>query len=117
MKEQCANVEKQRDERAKMRAAEIAAVSDAIKILNDDDALDVFKKALPSAALVQQPIRQTYDALLQLSRSGMRVAKLQPAKKHMVLLSVNQKTHEEPQMLLGAEGDGVGNHATGAEKL
>merc|ERR1719453_1002367 len=62
MKEMCANVEKQQAERAKMRAAEIAAVSDAIKILNDDDALDVFKKALPSAALVQKPIQQTYDA-------------------------------------------------------
>merc|ERR1719191_2486601 len=51
MKEQCATVEKDKAMREKMRADEIAAVSEAIKILNDDDALDVFKKALPSAAL------------------------------------------------------------------
>merc|ERR1719281_629498 len=52
MKEQCATMEKDRAMREKMRADEIAAVSEAIKILNDDDALEVFKKSLPSAALV-----------------------------------------------------------------
>merc|ERR1719235_1358993 len=55
MKEQCATVEKDKAMREKMRSDEIAAVSDAVKILNDDDALEVFKKSLPGAALVQQP--------------------------------------------------------------
>merc|ERR1719310_2144652 len=36
-------------ERTKMRTMEITAISEAIGILNDDDALDVFKKALPSS--------------------------------------------------------------------
>merc|ERR1719281_183769 len=36
--------------RIKMRDDEIAAISEAITILNDDDALDVFKKAVPAAA-------------------------------------------------------------------
>merc|ERR1719146_295782 len=35
--------------RLKLRDEEIAAISQAISILNDDDALDVFKKAVPSA--------------------------------------------------------------------
>merc|ERR1719420_2292301 len=65
MKEQCATMEKDRAMREKMRSDEIAAVSEAINILNDDDALEVFKKSLPSAALMQQP-HKTYDALLQL---------------------------------------------------
>jgi chromosome segregation ATPase len=38
-----------------MRTMEIQAISEAIGILNDDDALDVFKKAIPSA-LVQTPV-------------------------------------------------------------
>merc|ERR1719171_2438332 len=38
-------------ERTKSRAAEISAISEAISILNDDDALDVFKKSVPSALL------------------------------------------------------------------
>merc|ERR1719486_1343019 len=33
-----------------MRAAELVALADTIKILNDDDALELFKKTLPSAA-------------------------------------------------------------------
>merc|ERR1719265_1253136 len=36
-------------ERTKMRNMEITAISEAIGILNDDDALDVFKKSLPSS--------------------------------------------------------------------
>merc|ERR1719355_74575 len=49
---QCATKEKEWAERCKMRTMEVEAISEAIGILNDDDALDVFKKAVPSA-LVQ----------------------------------------------------------------
>jgi peptidoglycan hydrolase CwlO-like protein len=37
----------------KLRAEEVVAISDTIKILNDDDALDLFKKTLPSPSLLQ----------------------------------------------------------------
>merc|ERR1719324_1405449 len=43
MKEQCGTKEKEWAERQKMRAEEVSAISEAIGILNDDDALDVFK--------------------------------------------------------------------------
>merc|ERR1719265_8309 len=36
-------------EQVALRNTEIAAISEAITILNDDDALDVFKKAMPSS--------------------------------------------------------------------
>merc|ERR1719420_518116 len=52
LQEQCATKQKEWDARQKMRADEIAAIGEAIGILNDDDALDVFKKSVPSA-LVQ----------------------------------------------------------------
>merc|ERR1719311_346431 len=48
MAEVCEAKKKEQAMRAKMRAEEIQAVSEAVKILNDDDALDVFKKSLPS---------------------------------------------------------------------
>merc|ERR1719160_1696829 len=48
---QCAEKKADWTERQKMRAEEISAVSEAIKVLNDDDALDLFKKAVP--AMVQ----------------------------------------------------------------
>merc|ERR1719456_1828858 len=37
----------------KIRAQELVAISETIKILNDDDALDLFKKTLPSPTLLQ----------------------------------------------------------------
>merc|ERR1719201_3162365 len=43
---QCATKNKEYSERTQVRAEEIAAISEAIKILNDDDALDLFKKTL-----------------------------------------------------------------------
>merc|ERR1719324_1573886 len=42
----CATKKKEWAERQKIRSEEVAAISEAIKILNDDDALDLFKKTL-----------------------------------------------------------------------
>merc|ERR1719236_92150 len=47
---QCAAKKAEWSERQKMRAEEVAAISEAIGILNDDDSLDLFKKT----ALVQK---------------------------------------------------------------
>jgi len=41
------------EEQKKNRALEITALADTIKILNDDDALDTFKKTLPTASFIQ----------------------------------------------------------------
>merc|ERR1719163_1425344 len=43
---QCALKKKEWAARQQMRAEEISAISEAIKVLNDDDALDLFKKTL-----------------------------------------------------------------------
>merc|ERR1719453_2689870 len=37
----------------KIRAEEVLAIAETIKILNQDDALELFKKTLPSASLLQ----------------------------------------------------------------
>merc|ERR1719487_724574 len=39
--------------RQKVRAEELLAIADTIKILNDDDALELFKKTLPTPSLLQ----------------------------------------------------------------
>merc|ERR1719498_2163250 len=39
--------------RTKVRAEELLALADTIRILNDDDALELFKKTLPAPSLVQ----------------------------------------------------------------
>merc|ERR1719265_624721 len=44
----CATKEKEWDARCKARAEEVQAISEAIEMLNGDDALELFKKTLPS---------------------------------------------------------------------
>merc|ERR1719240_1442750 len=55
MEKNCANKEAEWAARQKLRAQELVALSDTIKILNDDDALELFKKTLssPGASLLQ----------------------------------------------------------------
>merc|ERR1719343_1124680 len=44
----CSTKTSEWEERSKTRSEELLALADVIKLLNDDDALDLFKKALPS---------------------------------------------------------------------
>merc|ERR1719240_1859873 len=53
LKKGCATAGADYDARVKARAEELVAVQETIKILNDDDALDLFKKTLPSPSLLQ----------------------------------------------------------------
>merc|ERR1719427_626865 len=57
LRRDCGNKEKEYNERVKIRAEEIVALQETVKILNDDDALDLFNKTLPkprSVALLQE---------------------------------------------------------------
>jgi len=49
----CATKDEEWAARQKIRAEEVLAIADTIKILNDDDALELFKKTLPSPSLLQ----------------------------------------------------------------
>jgi len=66
---ECGTKEQEWAGRQKARAEEVKAISEAVSILNDDDALDVFKKARPSA-LVQEEL-----GFLQKSNNGASKAK------------------------------------------
>merc|ERR1719337_787110 len=53
MEKSCKTKEDEWAVRQKIRAEELFAIADTIKILNDDDALELFKKTLPTPALLQ----------------------------------------------------------------
>merc|ERR1719163_1614203 len=55
----CAKKKKEWELRCKMRSEELLALADTIKILNDDDSLELFKKTLPSASLIQVTVSNT----------------------------------------------------------
>jgi len=77
----CATKQAEWDERCKVRADELLALADTIKILNDDDALDLFKKTLPSPSLIQT----------QVSSKAMR-------KRALAVLQVAQAHSKSPQL-------------------
>jgi DNA repair exonuclease SbcCD ATPase subunit len=53
LEKNCKTKEDEWEVRCKLRAEELLAIADAVKILNDDDALDLFKKTLPTPSLIQ----------------------------------------------------------------
>merc|ERR1719410_1730939 len=59
----CATKTKEWEERSKTRAEELTALSETIKILNDDDALDLFKKTLPSGSASFVQVQQSRSML------------------------------------------------------
>ena len=77
----CATKQAEWDERCKVRADELLALADTIKILNDDDALDLFKKTLPSPSLIQT----------QVSSKAM-------SKRALAVLQVAQAHSKSPQL-------------------
>merc|ERR1719265_278174 len=86
---ECATKEKEFAEASKLRAEDVKAISEAISILNDDDALDVFKKARPSA-LVQ-------DQLGFLQKSNGPASK---ARRAQALIAAAAKKANNAQLIL-----------------
>jgi hypothetical protein len=72
----CATREKEWEAEKRSRAEELLALADTIKMLNDDDALDLFKKALPGASSLLQ--MQTSESALK----NKALAVLQASRKH-----------------------------------
>jgi len=52
LEKSCSTKTAEWEERSKTRAEELVALADTIKVLNDDDALELFKKTLPGASRV-----------------------------------------------------------------
>merc|ERR1719265_1969683 len=71
LEKNCATKEKEWAEICKMRQMELVAIADTIKILNDDDALELFKKTASSASLLQMvegSSKLKHEALKALSK-------------------------------------------------
>mmetsp|Transcript_80970 Transcript_80970/g.143410 ORF Transcript_80970/g.143410 Transcript_80970/m.143410 type:complete len:687 (-) Transcript_80970:103-2163(-) len=80
----------------KTRSTELAAVAETIKILNDDDALEVFKKTLPSASassFVQVKVRtdQKAKALAAVQQSIAKFGDVLP-RLDFIALALHGKT-------------------------
>merc|ERR1719296_493297 len=68
------------EERSKTRAEELLALADTIKLLNDDDALELFKKTLPSPSASFLQLATTTDASRTKALSMIRAAAQKPSR-------------------------------------
>jgi hypothetical protein len=89
----CGSRKKEFEARLKIRDDEIAAISQAITILNDDDALDVFKKAVPSALVDADGDDSQSAGFLQTRRLSISATRLEKAVE-----IVGKAKHPNPQM-------------------
>merc|ERR1719311_211140 len=93
----CAIKQKEMDERRKLRAQELEALSDTIKMLNSDDALELFKKSVPSAAasFVQtastsrSQMRSKMRRVRSLIQDAMSADKAHTQNQHLMLLALS----------------------------
>jgi len=93
----CATKTKEWDVRVKTRSEELVALSETIKILNDDDALELFKKTLPSASSA---------SLVQVKESSVI-----QRKRALAAIRVVQKDAHNPDLdfiAMAIEGKKVG---------
>jgi len=127
LEKNCATKEAEWAARQKVRSAEIVALADTIKILNDDDALELFKKTLPSptgASLLQvqmtskvvrgqalSALKQTKDPRLDLIALALRGRKVSFDKvivmidDMVALLGKEQKDDEQKKEYCETEFD------------
>merc|ERR1719161_2572648 len=68
----CELKKKEWAEYKKMQAMEMVALADTIKVLNDDDALELFKKTLPGSASSFVQVKVTSGAMRQRALSALK---------------------------------------------
>merc|ERR1719160_1028864 len=86
---QCAEKKAAWAKRQKTRAEEISAISEAIKVLNDDDALDLFKKTVPSMVQTgMEFLQKSSKSSVALRAKGLLVSLMQTGRAHTTQLSL-----------------------------
>eukprot|EP00445_Apocalathium_hangoei_P091633 CAMPEP_0204246786 /NCGR_PEP_ID=MMETSP0361-20130328/98319_1 /ASSEMBLY_ACC=CAM_ASM_000343 /TAXON_ID=268821 /ORGANISM="Scrippsiella Hangoei, Strain SHTV-5" /LENGTH=775 /DNA_ID=CAMNT_0051220013 /DNA_START=32 /DNA_END=2360 /DNA_ORIENTATION=+ len=78
----CGTKTKEWEERSKTRAEEFVALADTIKVLNDDEAMDLFKNTLPGASASLVQVRVSASAERSQALSLIRAIH-QKADKHL----------------------------------
>merc|ERR1719298_336136 len=91
----CATKQKEWDARCKLRAEEVAAISETIEMLNGDDALELFKKTMPSAAALIQTSTATRSQMRRaksLIEKAMMTDKAHTVNRHLILAALKSGT-------------------------
>merc|ERR1719265_614786 len=106
----CKTKTAEHEENQKLRAEEVLALSDTIKVLNDDDALELFKKTLPGASAFLQ-LKMTSAQQRQQALAVLRAARKDPKLSFIAMALQGKKVNfskvitmiDEMVKTLGAE--------------
>jgi len=90
----CKTKQAEWEERSKTRAEELVALADTINILNDDDALELFKRTLPSPAFLQTKVTnaEVKRRTLMVIRSARAKYGHKDARLNLIALALRGKT-------------------------
>jgi len=83
----CEKKKKEWEEYKKMEAMEMVALADTIKILNDDDALELFKKTLPGSASFMQ-VQVTSGAMRKQALTALKSGKKADPRLDLIELAM-----------------------------
>jgi len=84
----CATKTGEWEEIQKTRAEELVALAETIKVLNDDDALDLFKKTLPSAASSFVQVKTNAAAVLARALDIVHAAQAKKGSQQLDLIAL-----------------------------
>jgi len=88
LEENCDKKKKEWEVIVKTRAEELAALADTIKVLNDDDALELFKKTLPSASSFMQISATTQELRAKAVTELRQFLQSRPKNANLELLAL-----------------------------
>jgi len=94
----CDTKKQEWEERSAQRTQELAALAETIKLLNDDDALELFKKTLPSASFLQ--VKVSAAAVRQRALKVLKAAGSQKdPRMELVMLALTGKSKSFDKVL------------------
>ena len=83
MEKNCKTKTGEFEEEKKVRAEEVQCLAETVKLLNDDDALDLFKKTLPSSASSFMQVQVSESAMRSRAMNMLvQMKKRFPGGKH-----------------------------------
>jgi septal ring factor EnvC (AmiA/AmiB activator) len=91
MKKSCSTKEAEVEKSKELRQQELVALADTTKLLNDDDALELFKKTLPSGASSFLQIQVTARAVRQRALRMLHTPKRHSAQLDFIALALRGK--------------------------
>merc|ERR1740138_41410 len=89
LEKNCGSAQEKYDAIVKERSEEVLALADTIKLLNDDDALELFKKTLPSSAASFVQMQASREAVQ--SRALSLIKKANSPRMDFIALALHGK--------------------------